>query len=126
MHSLKSALIYGFLVWLIPFVAAVPFYSPEGEPIIDIFLFKTIMIVVGSLAGAFFLLRYFKGVTADFVREGMMIGVIWLAMNWALDFAVLLQMSDMTIGAYFTEIGLRYLTMPIFSIAIGMALAKKA
>lgn len=126
MHSLKNAMLYGFLVWLIPFVAAFPFYSPEGEPVIDIFLFKTIMIIVGSLAGAALLVRYFKNVTADFVLEAGKIGLLWLAINWALDFAVLLQMSDMTLGAYFAEIGLRYLTIPIFSVAIGMALRNKA
>ncbi len=62
MHSIKHALVYGFLVWLVPFATAIPFYSRDGELVIDVFLFKSIMIVVGSLIGAFLLVRYFRRV----------------------------------------------------------------
>ncbi len=124
MYSVKNALLYGFLVWLIPFAAAVPFYSPEGEPAIDIFLFKTIMIIVGGITGAVFLVLYFRRVTVNPVREGIIIGCVWLAINWALDFAVLVPLNDMAMGTYFAEIGLRYLTLPTFSIAIGVLLSQ--
>jgi len=39
-------ILYGFLAWLIPFVTAFFFYSKEGGLVIDIFLFKSIMIIV--------------------------------------------------------------------------------
>lgn len=125
MQSMKSALLYGFLVWLIPFIAAVPFYTPEGEPLIDIFLFKTIMILVGALAGVGLLVRYFKTVTENYLRESVRIGGLWLVMNWALDFAVLLQLNPMSLSAYFGEIGLRYLTIPIISIGMGYLLENR-
>lgn len=124
MHSAKKALLYGFLVWLVPFAVAIPLYTPAGDPRIDIFLFKSIMMIVGSATGALLLVRYFKDVGGNYVREGAMIGLTWLAMNWVFDFATVMQMSDMTLGAYFSEIGLRYLTIPIFSIAIGKVLEK--
>ena len=126
MHNTKTAVIYGFLIWLVPFIAAVPFYSPDGEPLIDIFLFKTIMIVVGALIGAACLVRYFRGVTENHVKEGVIIGCLWLAMNWGFDLVVLVPLNDMALGTYFTEIGLRYLTIPIFSIAVGMVLQLRA
>ena len=124
MHSIKQALFYGFLVWLVPFVAAFAFYSRDGELTIDIFLFKSIMIIVGVLAGAYLLVRYFRTVERNYIREGMYVGVLWLFLNWALDFATLVPMNDMAVGAYFSEIGLRYLTMPIFAVAIGAVLQK--
>ena len=124
MHSLKHTLLYGFLVWLVPFVAAFGFYSRDGELTIDIFLFKTIMIIVGSLIGAYLLVRYFRRVEQNHLREGVYVGVLWLVLNWALDFATLVPMNDMAMGAYFSEIGLRYLTMPIFAVAIGAVLQK--
>jgi len=122
MKSIKKTLIYGLLTWLIPFIIAIPFYSRDGQPLIDIFLFKTIMIVVSSIAGAIFLILYFKKVTEDYLREGLVIGLIWLAINWILDFIVLIPMAKMDIGTYFAQIGLRYLTIPIFSITIGFLL----
>ncbi len=125
MHSIKHAVLYGFLVWLIPFVAAFAFYSRDGELAIDIFLFKTIMIIVGALIGAYLLVRYFRKVEQNHLREGVYVGLLWLVMNWALDFATLVPMNDMAASAYFSEIGLRYLTMPIFAVAIGAVLQKE-
>jgi len=60
MKKYLKTVTYGFLSWLIPFLAAFFFYSKEGEMAIDIFLFKSIMIVVGSISAAFLLISYFK------------------------------------------------------------------
>ena len=122
MKSIKKTLIYGLLTWLIPFIVAIPFYSRDGQPLIDIFLLKSIMIVIGSVTGAIFLILYFKKVTKNYLREGLFIGLIWLAINWILDFIVLVPMAKMDIGTYFAQIGLKYLTIPIFSITIGFLL----
>ncbi len=113
---------YGVLTWLIPFCIAVPFYSRDGQLLIDIFLFKSIMIIVGSATGAFFLLRYFMHVTNQCLREGVVLGLSWLVINLLLDFAVLIPMTGMSLEDYSYQIGLRYLTIPIFSVAIGLAL----
>ncbi len=126
MHSVKHAVLYGFLVWLIPFAAAIPFYSRAGELVIDVFLFKSILIVVGSLIGAFLLVRYFRRVQRNHIREGVAVGVLWLVLSWALDFVTLVPMNDMAVGTYFVEIGLRYLTMPIFAVAIGAVLQQRS
>lgn len=116
---------YGFLAWLIPFVASFFFYTREGKLTIDIFLFKTIMIVVGSITGAFLLVSYFKKITADYLKEGITVGVVWFGINILLDLLVLIPMSGMSLSNYFTQIGLRYLVIPAMSIAVGAALANK-
>ncbi len=122
MKSIKKTLLYGFLIWLIPFAVAIPFYSRDGQPLIDIFLLKSIMIIVGSVAGAVFLILYFKKVTENYLREGLIIGLIWLTINWILDFIILVPMAKMDIGTYFAQVGLGYLTIPIFSITLGLLL----
>jgi len=121
---LKNVL-YGFLAWLVPFVTAFFFYTREGKLTIDIFLFKTIMIVVGSISGAFLLVSYFKKINADYIKEGILVGVIWFGINILLDLLILIPMSGMSIPNYFTQIGLRYLAIPAMSIAVGTALANK-
>lgn len=92
---------------------------------IDIFLFKTIMIIVGSITGAILLVSYFKKITVDYIKEGIIVGSIWFIINILLDWLILIPMSGMSISNYFTQIGLRYLMIPAMSIAVGAALANK-
>ncbi|MDN7012111.1 hypothetical protein FGW20_03430 [Methanoculleus sp. FWC-SCC3] len=56
-----------------------------------------------------------------FVREGALLGGVWLLINWALDAAVLLPLSGMDAGTYMGEIGLCYLMIPIIALGIGYA-----
>ncbi len=116
---------YGFLVWLIPFVAAFFFYTREGTLTIDRYFFKTIMIAVGSVSAAFLLISYFKKINTGYLKEGILVGVIWLGISILLDLLVLVQMFGMSISDYFTQIGLGYLAIPAMSIAVGTALANK-
>ena len=119
------AVLYGFLAWLIPFLSSLFFYTREGKLTIDIFLFKSIMIVVGSVSAAYLLISYFKKIETDFLKEGIVLGVMWFGLNIGLDLLVLLPMSGMAIPEYFAQIGLRYLAMPAMSIAVGTALANR-
>lgn len=117
---LKNVL-YGFLAWLIPFVASFFFYSKEGLTI-DIFLFKSIMIVVGSISAAILLVLYFKKISTAYLKEGIIVGIVWFGINILLDLLILIPMSGMSIADYFTQIGIRYLVMPAMSITVGKSL----
>ena len=116
---------YGFLAWLIPFVVSFFFYTREGKLTIDVFLFKTIMIVVGCSFASYLLISYFKRIDTGFLREGILVGAVWFAVSVLLDLLILIPMSGMSIPNYFAQIGLRYLAMPAMSIAVGTALANK-
>ncbi len=118
-------ILYGFLAWLIPFVTSIFFYTREGVLTIDVFLFKTIMIVIGSTSAAFLLVSYFKKIDTRYLKEGIIVGLTWFGINILLDLLVLIPMSGMTIADYFTQIGLRYLVMPVMSIMVGASLANK-
>ena len=122
----KKQFLYGVLTWLIPFFAAFMFFNTSGELTIDKFLFKSIMIIVGALTACTFLILYFKHVTTDFVREGFLLGGIWLAINWILDLVILVPMSGMAMPEYFSEIGLRYLVIPIMCYTVGRVLNNKS
>lgn len=124
MKNYFKIVLFGFLTWLVPFVVSFFFFTPDHTLAIDEGLFKSIMIIVGSLTGAVLLVRYFKNITSDYVRHGVIVGLVWLAINLALDFLVLIPMSHMAVGAYFSQIGLRYLTIPIMTILAGYILAR--
>ncbi len=125
MKKLLRIGIPGILTWFIPFVLSFPFFSPERGLLIDEHFFKTIMVVTGAVTGVLMLVWYFKKTTRAYMAEGILVGLVWLAINWVLDFAVLLPMTGMNAGTYFTQIGLRYLALPVFSIGLGYVLNEK-
>lgn len=115
---------FGVLTWLVPFIVSLFFYTAEGDLAVDKFLFKSIMIVLAGAVGAILLLRVFRGVHTDFVQAGITIGFTWLAINLVLDAIVLIGLLGTGVQEYIYEIGLRYLLIPIMSIAIGKGIAQ--
>ena len=113
---------YGLIVWVVPFISAIPLLGlMERDPI----FFKTLMIVIGGATDAVCAVLYFNKVEKDYLKEGIVLGVVWIVLNWLLDFAFLLPLSKMPYGQYFAEIGLRYIVMPAMTVSIGYILSKK-
>ncbi len=113
---------FGFIVWVVPYVSAIPLLGLMES---DEIFFKTLMIVIGGLVGAICAVLYFNNVEKDFLKEGILLGVVWVVLNWLLDFVGLLPLSKMSYGRYFMEIGLRYIAMLSPTVAIGYILSKK-
>ena len=117
--------LFGFILWLVPFIAGFFFVDAKGNFLIPETFFKSIMIVLGSLVGVLLAVRYFKDIKSDFVNEGVLLGVIWLVINLAIDIIfVSTGFFRMTLTQYLTDIGLRYLSIPIYTIGLGYALKK--
>lgn len=92
---------------------------------VDVFLIKTIMIIVWASVGWFLLIKYFSKVEKNFLRESLFLGLIWLGINRGLDFIILIPMSGISIQDYMIQTGLRYFMILIFSLTIGYALEKR-
>ncbi len=113
---------YGFIVWVVPYVSAIPLLGlMQSDPT----YFKTLMIVIGGITGAICVALYFIRVEKDYLKDSIVTGVVWLVLNWLLDFVALLPLSKMPYLQYFREIGLRYLVMPAMTIPLGYVLSKK-
>ena len=126
MNKYLKIVLFGFLLWLSPFITGFLFVDASGNFLIPETFFKSIMIVVGVRVGVALAVTYFKDVRADFVREGAVAGVTWLVINLCLDLVfVSVGFFPMTITQYFTDIGLRYLSMPIYTIGMGYVLQQK-
>jgi len=126
MNKYLKIVLFGFLLWLIPFIAAFPFVDQSGSFLIPETFFKSIMIVVGGLVGVTLAIMYFKEIGTDYVKEGVIIGVVWLVINLGIDLVfVSMGFFPMTVSQYFTDIGLRYLSIPIYTIGMGYALMQK-
>ena len=115
----RCRLIGAFLTWLIPFACAIPFYGPSGL-LIDQQLFKSIMIVIGSITAAILIVWCFRPVENNYTHEAIVTGIVWLLANWVLDLIVLVGLLGMTLPDYAGQIGLRYLVIPAMVIAAGV------
>ena len=113
---------YGFLTWLIPFVFSVPLIGVDGQPILPSGTFKSLMIVVGSVVGAWLLVRVFRQRPA-FKRAGLTVGLLWMGINVGLDLLILVPLTKMSLPNYFGDIALRYLVIPTMAVAIGAAIS---
>lgn len=113
---------YGLILWVVPYVTAIPLLGLMKS---DLILFKTIMIVEGALVGGALTVLYFLNVKGQFLREGITLAAVWIAVNWLLDFVALLPFIDLTVPRYFLEIGLRYLAIAAPTVAVGYVLERK-
>jgi hypothetical protein len=123
MRSYKLALLYGFSVWLIPFIVSfLIFPIKNSQPA----LFESIMPVVLAICGVVFSNLYFKRVEANFIEEGIMLGIIWLAISIAIDLLMFMWgPMKMTFASYMVDIGLTYLIYPAITIGFGYLLEKR-
>jgi len=114
----KKVAAYGLLSWLVPFIASFLFFGKSGQPTLPIGLIKSAMILIGASLGGFLLFRLFKE-SPPSLGSGIAIGSLWFLMNILLDLSILVPMTKMNLGEYFSEIGLRYLLIPIMAGAMG-------
>lgn len=114
-------ILFGFLVWLIPFFVAFMIFviHDSNRP-----LFESIMAVTVTGAAMIFGLTYMKTIQQDYVRTGIVLGAVWFVISVLIDAPMMLLGGPMlmTFGEYMSDIGVTYLIIPI--VTIGIALAK--
>ena len=123
MKSIKKTLLYGFLIWLIPFIVAFLIF-PVRES--NRALFESIMPVVITFSVLFFAYHSFKRLDNNFVKEGVMLGIIWLAISFIIDLTMFMQgPMKMSFVDYSMDIGLTYLIIPTITIGFGYVKTEK-
>ncbi len=125
MKNTLRLLLLGLMTWAIPFFAAIFFMDQTGQLTIDTYLFKTIMILIGGVTGAFAIIFYFNKIDCGYLKHGLLTGFTWFAMNVIIDLLVLVPMSQMSYNEYFNQIGLRYLVGAVMCIFSGYLLETK-
>ncbi|MEM7676215.1 MAG: hypothetical protein AAF449_09455, partial [Myxococcota bacterium] len=53
---------------------------------------------------------------------GLFVSIVWLVMNWGLDVLVVVPLTGVDLGVYFTETGLRYVPMLATGWCMGSAI----
>lgn len=122
-RNLKTIMLFGFLIWLIPFVVSF-FIFPlrsSSRP-----LFESIMPVVLTSAVVLFTVRYLSKINREFVKEGIFIGIVWLVISIVIDLILFMPESlmQMTLSDYVMDIGITYLIILIIPVGSGYLMEK--
>jgi hypothetical protein len=123
MKSWGKAIGFGALVWLMPFVVAFIIYLPLHESSRP--LFESIMAVAVCGTAVGFGLLYLRPVGEDFVKEGILVGLLWLIMSILIDAPLMLfgGPMQMSFSAYMADIGVTYLCIPVITWGLGVGFA---
>ncbi len=123
MKSTKRALLYGFLLWLIPFIVAFlvfPFRESERP------LFETIMAVTVTVAVVMLSVLYFGKMEGGFLKEAVRIGILWFFISIVIDLLMFMWgPMKMTFLNYMYDIGFTYLIYPTVTVGFGYLLQRK-
>jgi hypothetical protein len=118
MYAWRRALGYGVLVWLIPFAVAMAFYKVRQN---DRILFESIMPIAVVAATVVFAVLYMSGVPRRQAREGLLLGLLWLAMCVVIDQPLFLAgPMQMSFIDYLKDIGLTYAMIPFITTGHGI------
>lgn len=119
MSSWLRAISLGLLVWLVPFAVAFAAFPLKTA---NYPLFESIMPVALTAIVVFCSLWYFRGIATPTIREGLLLGVLWMLLSMAVDLPLMLSPPmNYTVGQYFADVGLTYLMMPIITLGIARA-----
>lgn len=124
MNKFIKIVIFGFFIWLIPFIVSVILFSLRDSNRI---LFESIMPVVLTTTVISFSILYFKKVNNKFTIDGIIIGIIWFVISIFIDIIMFFPESpmQMTIADYTMDIGITYLIILVIPISMGYLIEKK-
>ena len=116
----RRAVGFGLLAWLIPFAVALLAFPlrESARP-----LFESIMAVTVTGTAVGLGLAYMRRVPRIGPRKGLLVGVVWFAVCVLVDAPLMLIGGPMrmSLGAYFADIGLTYVVIPLVTWGLGVA-----
>jgi len=84
---------FGIILWIVSFLACMFLYSRGGKPIIDVSLIEIIILFLSSLVSAYLVVICLKELKTGYLKQGIIIGFIWLFINVLLDLLNLIPVS---------------------------------
>ncbi|MCJ7776749.1 MAG: hypothetical protein MUP16_00295 [Sedimentisphaerales bacterium] len=122
MKFLTKILLYGFLVWAVPFVTSVLIFPLKSS---NRALWESIMPNVIAITTVVFAVLYLRRLQKNFLRDAISAGVIWLGVSLTLDLLLFMEgPMKMTFIDYMSDIGLTYVMVPVITTGFGYLLEK--
>ena len=112
-RAVARAILLGLLSWFIPFVVGFLLFPVKKS---NAPLFSSLIYLIVLVTAGFLLFWYFRK-RAVSVGEAALVGAVWLGINLVCDYPMFaFGPMKMTPLAYYSEIGLVYLTFPVFAV----------
>ncbi len=125
MNKNLKIILYGFLVWLIPFAVSFIIFplKTSMRP-----LFESIMPLVLSIVVIILSYYFLKNLSSNFIKEGFLIGIVWYIVNIVLDLSMFMPASpmQMSFANYMMDIGLTYVMIPVITLGMGFMAHNKS
>lgn len=122
MNKNLKLILFGFLVWMLPFLVSVVIFPMKtfNNP-----LFESIMPVIITLTVVTFSYFYLNDIKGNFAREGFVTGLVWFIISIVIDLLLFIPPSPMQMSftSYIMDVGLTYLIIPI--VTVGFAYQSK-
>ena len=116
LKNILKIIVLGFIVWLIPTIITYITSFTSGLYLFDIISALSIAITV-----IVFSYLYFKKVNSHYIREGFIIGVVWLLISIVLDIIlVLMGITKLTLTQYAVFVAPSYIIIPAVTIGFGL------
>ena len=113
---------YGLLVWLIPSLITVIL----GSFLAAMNIFEIVSAAAIAVIVIIFSYLYFKGITENFIKEGILIGISWLIISIVLDIILIfLGISQLTLMNYAMYVAPLYIIIPAITIGLGLYMNQK-
>ena len=113
---------YGLLVWLIPSLITVIL----GSFMAAMNIFEIVSAAAIAVIVIIFSYLYFKGITENFIKEGILIGISWLIISIVLDIILIfLGISQLTLIDYAMYVAPLYIIIPAITIGLGLYMNQK-
>ena len=116
MNKYLKIVLYGALIWVVPYALSMALF-PSGIMTSMPDFFKNVMTLSGSAIGLIATVMYFKNEKKD-IKTAWTVSIIWVVVNWLLDFVLLMPYTGYDFAAYFLDIGISYPAMVIGPLAI--------
>lgn len=107
---------FGFIIWLIPTLATLSASYLQFLSYYDVISSVSIAVIVIALT-----YLYFRDIHENYVREGIICGVIWLIISIILDILLIfLGINKVTPIEYLMYIAPIYIIIPAITIGLGL------
>ena len=108
---------YGLLVWLIPSLITVIL----GSFLAAMNIFEIVSALVIAVTVIVFSYLFFKGITENFIKEGILIGISWLIISIVLDIIlIVLGISQLSLTSYAMYVAPLYIIIPAITVGLGL------
>lgn len=107
---------FGFMVWLIPTIVTYITSLTSG-----LYLFEIISALSIAITVIIFAYLYFIDLDSHFIRDGIILGMIWIIISIVLDIVlVLLGITKLTLSQYLFYVAPIYIIIPAVTIGFGL------